>query len=168
MSEDTTEDSFLFSESARAIETANNLEQKKKRRAAVVWSGWSFAGYVWDVFTNVLVILIVLSVYTAIGNYSNNYEVDVIIFSTLVLIYLCVVNVGAALGQTYARGTLMIYAQNNRVLTKLNQQPSDEEEIEEAEFRLDKARVKYYLNSAFNSLIFLIAAYNLLNAIGIL
>lgn len=140
------------------------MNERAKRRRAVIWSSASIIGYIWDIIRNLIVISIILAVYDIIYD-----PASVVIISILILIYLSVVSMGAGLWQSFARTHLVIYAKVTEILQKLDksreENQDEKEEFEKAEFMIDKIQYKFILNSIFNFIIFVIALFNLLGAL---
>jgi hypothetical protein len=137
------------------------IKERTKRRSAVVWSGTSIAGYIWDIIRNIIVILIVLAIYNSIYD-----STEIIIVSILILIYLSIVGTGAQLGQSQIKTSILNTTHLIEILKEMGKtKESEEEEIENAEFLLEKIQYKFILNSVFNFIIFVIVFFNLISAI---
>lgn len=140
------------------------MNEQSKKRSAVIWSGASIAGYIWDIIRNLIVIVIILTVYSVVYDPAN-----VIIISILILIYLSVVSIGAQLSQSLARTNLRVHTYSTEILQNLDksreENESEKEEFLKAGFIIEKIQYKFILNSIFNFIIFLIAIFNLLNVL---
>ena len=140
-------------------EMLQKMSERAKRRSAIIWSAGSITGYVWDVIRNIIVLLIVLAIYDRI------YEsASVIVTSVLIFIYLNTISVGAQLAQSLAETNLRIYAHSDEILKKLGKEKDEDadEEFEKAGFMMEKIRYKFFLNSFFSFVIFIIALSKLL------
>lgn len=143
-------------------EILQKINEHAKRRSAVIWSTGSIVGYVWDIIRNLIVVGVVVGVYGRI------YESpSVIMVSVLIMIYLNTITIGAQLSQSLAETNLRIYAHSDEILKKLGKEKDEdaEEEFEKVGFMLEKIKYKFYLNSFFSFVIFVIALVKLLGAI---
>lgn len=138
------------------------MNERSKRRSAVIWSAGSIAGYVWDVIRNVVVLVVVIAIYDRIYESSS-----IIITSVLIFIYLNTISIGAQLSQSIAITNMRIYAHSDEILKKLGKEVDvdAEEEFEKTSFLLEKIKYKFYLNSFFSLIIFIIALGQLLGEI---
>ncbi len=126
---------------------------------------WKWAGYAWTVIVNLITIGVVL------GIYSNLYQsFEIIVVSILILIYLSI----QTFAMTYGNATVdTAFAMNfefqrMRKLLQKNQTEEDEdekEEIQEVRKKVDKAKVKMYINAGFAFVIYIIALGNIFNSL---
>lgn len=138
----------------------NEIQERSKRRSAVLWSKGSIIGYVWDVIRNLLIIVVVLGIFNHLSNPS-----DVIIVSILVLIFLDVIVIGAQQGQILVKNTIQTQVNISEILEKLGKVRSveEKEEVEKISFFIEKVQYKFILNSIFYFIITIITLLNLLN-----
>lgn len=130
-------------------------------------SYWKHLGYIWAVIVNLITIGVVL------GIYSNLYQsFEVIVVSLLILIYLSI----QTFAMTYGNATIETAFSMNfefqriRKLVQKNQIDEDEEEdekeeIQEARKKVDKAKIKMYINAGFAFIIYIIALWNIFNSL---
>ena len=128
---------------------------------------WKYLGYAWTVIVNFITIGVVL------GIYSNLYQsFEVIVVSLLILIYLSI----QTFAMTYGNATIDTAFSMNfefqriRKLVQKNQIDEDEdenerEEIQEARKKVDKAKIKMYINAGFAFIIYIIALWNIFNSL---
>lgn len=128
---------------------------------------WEYLGYTWTVIVNLITISVVL------GIYSNLYQsFEVIVVSLLILIYLSI----QTFVMTYGNATIdTVFSMNFefqrlRKLVQKNQINQDEEEnereeIQEARKKVDKAKIKMYINAGFAFIIYIIALFHIFGAL---
>ncbi len=125
---------------------------RNERRSKILWSLQSILGYIWDIIVNIIIIVGVLLIYS---NAHNTFEI--IVYSLLILVFLSIIFYGA--------GNAQISMQTRIFLARELVGKDDiklDTEIEEATFLLDKMMYKYYINTVFRFLIFIIVLYNLI------
>ena len=134
------------------------MGDKERRRSDIIWSAGSIAGYIWDFFRNIIVLLVVLAIY-------DNLQMSswVIMGSLLIFIYLSVISTGAIITQSVMRNGIATYSYKTEVLKKMGKEDSedDKQEFEKANFLFEKMMYKFYLNSFFSFVIFIIVLINL-------
>jgi len=128
---------------------------------------WKYLSYAWTVIVNLITIGVVL------GIYSNLYQsFEVIVVSLLILIYLSI----QTFAMTYGNATIDTAFSMNfefqriRKSVQKNQIDEDEEEnereeIQEARKKVDKAKIKMYINAGFAFIIYIIALFNIFGAL---
>lgn len=138
------------------------MVKRNTRRSEFVWSKMSILGYLWSIFINIIVILIVLGIYNSILS-----RADTIVISILIFIYLTLISIGAQLGQGLIDVNFHIHNQFFKVLKKMGDELSDEEkdDFEKANFIFERNQYKFILNSIFNFIIFMIAFLYLLGSL---
>lgn len=136
------------------------LQARQKRRSALLWSGTSIIGYIWDIIRNLIVIGIIVSIYDVLYD-----PVDIIIISILILIYLSITSIGAQIAQGIVRTNLYVHSRTMEIMKGFNSELTDDLDFEDAAFNLEKAQYKFILNSIFNFIVFLIVLFNLLGAL---
>ncbi|MEK7522818.1 MAG: hypothetical protein AAB569_04495 [Patescibacteria group bacterium] len=134
------------------------MEDKEGRRSDIIWSAGSITGYIWDFFRNTIVLLVVLAIYDNLRMSS-----EVIMGSLLILIYLSVISTGAIITQSVMRNGIAAHSYKTEVLKKIGKEDSedDKKEFEKANFLFEKMMYKFYLNSFFSFIIFIIVLINL-------
>lgn len=144
------------------IKIVEAMKEKNKRRSDVIWSGVSIVGYIWDIIRNLVIVGVVLSIYN-----STSEHILVVIISLIIFVYLNTITIGAQLAQTLVKTNIGMYFHASVILKKLGKEQSEDEqeEFEKTGFLMEKVQYKFYLNSVFNFIIFVIALVNLLGAI---
>lgn len=127
---------------------------------------WKYLGYAWTVIVNLITIGVVL------GIYSNLYQsFEVIVVSLLILIYLSIQTFAMTYGNATidAAFSMNFEFQRLRKLVQKNQIDEDEEsereEIQEARKKVDKAKIKMYINAGFAFIIYIIALFHIFGAL---
>lgn len=122
--------------------------------------------YGWTVLINIITIAVVISIFDAIyGTF------ETIVCSLLVLIYVNLSSFGAIYGQSTTKRILMDHARFKRLRTLLKEEPdpnevafeADDEESVKVEAK--KSEIKFYINTVFNFLIYIIAIVNIFDSI---
>ena len=139
-----------------------NINERAKRRSAVIWSGTSITGHIWDIVRNLIIVAIVVGVYSVLYDPEN-----IIIVSILILIYLSVLFIGAGLSQAIVQTNFRTQTQITEILKRLGKEETedDAEDFENARFLLEKIQYKFILNSVFHFIIFIIVVLNLLGTL---
>ena len=127
-----------------------------------MWSKLSITGYIWDIIRNLIIIFVIVLIY---GSVYGSFET--IVISLLILIYITVIIYGATLTQSSVRNTLQTYSQGVETRKQLGGEETEEEkeEFEEAGYTLEKVMYKFYINSSFHFIVFVIVIFNLLSAL---
>ena len=120
-----------------------------------------WARYLWAVIVNLVTIGVVLAIY---DNVHGSFEI--IVISILILIYLSVQSFSMIYGPTITTTALGLDTELKRIRKLLKDKPNkDEEEIQGVKNEVDRAVIKIRINAGFFFIIYLIALFNLFDAL---
>lgn len=142
--------------------SADELMDRSKRRSSIVWSWPSIVGYVWDTIRNLIVVLVVLLIFSVLHE-----PFQIIVASLLILIYTNLSIVGGQLALMIGGTLLNLHRQLREILSQLGKEQDEDSrfEFDNAGFTLEKTQYKFYLNVAFNFVIYLICVFNIFSAL---
>lgn len=122
--------------------------------------------YAWTVFINLIALFVVFAIFDSVyGSF------ETILLSLLVLIYVSLVSFAGGFGQTKMQEMLLIHEEFKRLRKLLNEEQSEdealveEEDVQDAKSQMKKSQIKFYINSGFNFIIFIVAILNLLGSL---
>jgi len=144
------------------MENNKTTKEELNKRSSILWSGSSIMGYIWDVVINIILILIILSIYSSIHD-----SASVIIVSLSIFIYLSIVSIGAQLSQGLIKNSIRTTFLFNKIIKEIKKETDEnlENEIEGVGFALEKIHIKYIINSIFHFIVFVIALLNLISSL---
>lgn len=123
---------------------------------------WQWFTYAWTVIINLITIGVVLAIY---DNVYASFEI--IVVSLLILIYLSFQSFSMVYGKAATETVFAIHGEFKRIRKLLKDDPDEYEveEIQETKKKADKAMIKMYINTAFLFIIYLIALFQLFDAL---
>lgn len=144
------------------MENNKTTKEELNKRSSILWSGSSIMGYIWDVVINIILILIILSIYSSIHD-----SASVIIVSLSIFIYLSIVSIGAQLSQGLIKNSIRTTFLFNKIIKEIKKETDEnlENETEGVGFALEKIHIKYIINSIFHFIVFVIALLNLISSL---
>lgn len=136
------------------------LNQRKQERNNIVWSTKSKIGYAWDIFRNLLILLIWFAVFDSLHD-----SFEAIVVALLAFILVSITSFAGMQGQLTARNLLVTNSQLFEIKRMIGKDDLEDEEKELRLFsyQLDKGTIKFYINSIFNFLILILAFLSLVN-----
>jgi predicted nucleic acid-binding Zn ribbon protein len=123
---------------------------------------WRYLSYAWTVIINLITVGVVFAIY---GSVYASFET--IVVSLLILIYLSLQGSSMIYSTTTAETAFALDAEFKRIRKLLKDEPDEyeNEKVQEAKKKVDKAMVKMYINAGFLLIIYLIALFHLFGAL---
>jgi len=126
-----------------------------------------WVGYVWTIIVNLITLGVMLGIYSSL--YAS---FEKIVVSLLILIYLSIQAFAVTYGNATIETAFSNYSEFERIrkLLRKSEVGSEEEEFEKEEVlgvrkKIEKAKVKMYINMGFAFIFYIIALINLIGAI---
>jgi predicted nucleic acid-binding Zn ribbon protein len=126
-----------------------------------------WVGYTWTVIVNLVTLGVVVGIYNSIYN-----SFEIITVSILIIIYLSIQTFAMTYGNATIESLFSTHAEFERIrkiLNKNNENEDDEElekeELKEAREKVNKAKIKMYINSAFIFILYIIAVWHIFGSL---